>query len=171
MSPRGRAFVDRPHHGRVEAQPPPSAAEDSLTSAQEQSWGPASKAQQVVAHGETQRALILTTPDKTKVRILFEPGPPLPPPNSVSRRTGFFFSEDSIHPRRATLFGGGRGEKRTLFCRGLNVSASLIAFFSSVLLSLFVSQVSAPPGERPKQASPALRMRLHCRRYSPECAP
>ena len=111
--------MDRPHHGRVEAQPPPSAAEDSLTPAQEQSWGPASKAQQVVAHGETQRALILTTPDKTKVRILFEPGPPLPPPSSVRRRNEFFLSEKNIHPCRSTLIGGGEGGKAYLVLSGV----------------------------------------------------
>ena len=126
--------MDRPHHGRVEAQPPPSAAEDSLTSAQEQSWGPASKAQQVVAHGETQRALILTTPDKTKVRILFEPGPPLPPPKQRSSTERFFllgdkkfFFEKSIRPRRSTLIGGGGGKSVSV----PSVYKNLLEVFSS----------------------------------------
>ena len=170
--------MDRPHHGRVEAQPPPSAAEDSLTSAQEQSWGPASKAQQVVAHGETQRALILTTPDKTKVRILFEPGPPLPPPNNVRRRNDFFFL-GRTHPAAPFNIGQwGRGEKRTLFCRGLNVSASLIVFLSSVLLSWFVSQVSTTADMKCTQDDTVLSettsaplQTTSLKWYSPECAP
>ena len=103
--------MDRPHHGRVEAQPPPSAAEDSLTSAQEQSWGPASKAQQVVAHGETQRALILTTPDKTKVRILFEPGPPLPPPKQRSSTERIFSLGEKHPPVPFNIDRGGEGGK------------------------------------------------------------
>ena len=135
-----RLFRKHPHHrgehNKASSLPPP-------TKIRRATRGPSVKAKQVRENKkDKQRNLILTTPDKTKVRILFEPAPPLPPPNSVSRRTGFFFSEDSSHPRRATLFGGWRGEKRTLFCRGLNVSASLIVFFSSVLLSWFVSQVS-----------------------------
>ena len=120
-----RLFRKHPHHrgehNKASSLPPP-------TKIRRATRGPSVKAKQVRENKkDKQRNLILTTPDKTKVRILFEPGPPLPPPSSVRRRNEFFLSEKNIHPCRSTLIGGGGGKSVSV----PSVYKNLLEVFSS----------------------------------------
>ena len=95
-----RLFRKHPHHrgehNKASSLPPP-------TKIRRATRGPSVKAKQVRENKkDKQRNLILTTPDKTKVRIFLECASPLPPPNK-DVWAKYFFSQRQTLARPAQV--------------------------------------------------------------------
>ena len=143
-----RLFRKHPHHrgehNKASSLPPP-------TKIRRATRGPSVKAKQVRENKkDKQRNLILTTPDKTKVRIYLEPAPPpLPtPPQTVVREGSFFvfgFARSPVLPKNC--FWAGAGE----ISRVAEPQFPSISLSSNTLI-FFSSPSPLPPCARRKQA-------------------
>ena len=111
-----RLFRKHPHHrgehNKASSLPPP-------TKIRRATRGPSVKAKQVRENKkDKQRNLILTTPDKTKVRIFLECASPLPPPNKDVWAKYFFSQRQTLARPAQHCSGGGGGESVPCFVGG-----------------------------------------------------